>query len=139
MNGVISFTLSQNRISPEGDTLGTTALANWLDSDIQGSKTQIDFWIREFASVKDGIRQSGCLGSGNSFSVMATESLVLIQCDYADSEQVVVATEQMNLVLQAYMRFLNDGDCRPLPFEYIAEGASAEHIYEELGGKFGGV
>jgi hypothetical protein len=143
MRGIIQYA-SPNRVPvPIGTSEGAKAIADWLGSDIQYLTSSARGWLQTFAEVVNGTRQAGYLGTGNAFSVFATEQHILIQSEYVENQKVCLTIEQVSKALVNYIAFLED-DYRnpayqPLAFEmeYLAEGDAASECYIKNGGVFG--
>lgn len=137
MQGNISFVDFYNRKIPVGSTNGASVLATWLDSDIQGSKGQAKDWLTKFSEIKNGTHHTGFLGTGNTYTIMATDCLVLIECEYANTEKILLEIDQICLALSAYFQFLDNRAAQDFEISYIAEGESALTQYVESGGELG--
>src|SRR4051812_8808973 len=121
MNGTIKFVIPNDRPVAAGTTLGASAIAAWLSNDLQYLVTNVDWWLQVLSDLSSGKRKRGYQGTGNSFSVWATDKAVFIESEYADEEKACIATEYLTNALVLYMAFLKSDYQSPgfvaTPFE----------------------
>lgn len=90
-----------------------------------------------FYIAGDSTHPTGFLGTGNSYSIIATNRLVLIECDYAETEKVLLKIDDICFALNFYCQFLVSRAAQSFEINYIAEGEAALTQYLESGGELG--
>lgn len=140
MRGTVGFASPNGVPLPIGDTDGAEAVAGWLGGDLQYSIESVDRWLETCAGLANGQVESGYQGTGNAFSVSATTTVVLLESEYVESQQVCITLGQLTAALREYKEFVErytEPGFVPTSFgiEYLAEGEAARALYAERGGR----
>jgi hypothetical protein len=106
MKSDIKYVVPNDAPVSVGTTIGSSTFADWLGSDIQYSTKTAEEWLNIFNEVVDGNREPGYQRTGNTHSVMVTESWVCIECEYKEDQKVFMSVQQALFALEKYKSFL---------------------------------